>query len=67
MSEKIKLSKEELEQLRSFRKQSNEITFQLGNVDIQKAIIEGQRSDILDRLANLQEKSNKVGKDLKEK
>lgn len=67
MSEKIKLSKEELEQLRGFRRQNNEITFQLGNIDIQKAILEGQRSDTLERLANLQEESNKVGKELQEK
>ena len=67
MSEKIKLSKEELEQLKSFQIRNNDITFRLGQVDIQKAIIEGQRSDLLDKLANLQEESNKVGKELLEK
>ena len=67
MSEKIKLSKEELEQLRSFQVRNNNITIRLGQVDIQKAIIEGQRSDLLDKLANLQEESNKVGKELQEK
>ena len=67
MSEKIKLSKEELEQLKSFQIRNNDITFRLGQVDIQKAIIEGQRSDLLDKLANLQEGSNKVGKELQEK
>ena len=67
MSEKIKLSKEELDQLKSFQIRNNDITFRLGQVDIQKAIIEGQRSDLLDKLANLQEESNKVGKELQEK
>ena len=67
MSEKIKLSKDELEQLRGFRRQNNEITFQLGNIDIQKAILEGQRSDTLESLANLQDESKKVGKELQEK
>ena len=67
MSEKIKLSKDELEQLKSFQIRNNDITFRLGQVDIQKAIIEGQRSDLLDKLANLQEESNKVGKELQEK
>ena len=67
MSEKIKLSKEELEQLKSFQIRNNDITFRLGQVDIQKSIIEGQRSDLLDKLANLQEESNKVGKELQEK
>ena len=67
MSEKIKLSKEELEQLKSFQIRNNDITFRLCQVDIQKSIIEGQRSDLLDKLANLQEESNKVGKELQEK
>ena len=67
MSKPIKLSKEELEVLKSYQLKQNDITFKLGNVDIQKAIIEGQRSDLLDKLANLQEESNKVGKELQEK
>ena len=47
MSEKIKLSKEELEVLRGYQQEQNQITFNLGNVDIQKAILEGQRSQII--------------------
>ena len=67
MSKAIKLSEEELKTLRSYQQKQTQITFNLGNVDIQKAILEGQRSVILENLANLQEKSNKTAKDLQDK
>ena len=67
MSEKIKLSKEELEILRGYQQEQNQITFNLGNVDIQKALVEGQRGGLLEDLATLQEKSNKTAKELQDK
>jgi hypothetical protein len=67
MSKTIKLEEKELEVLREYQNQQNNITFELGNVDIQKAILEGQRSQILEGLATLQEESNKTGKELQEK
>ena len=67
MSEKIKLSKEELKTLKGYQQQQNQYTFDLGNVDLQKAILEGQRSSILENFANLQENSNKTAKELQEK
>ena len=67
MSKKIKLSEEELKILREYQKKQNAITFDLGQVDIQKAFLEGQRSSILDGLADLQEKSNKTAKELQKK
>lgn len=67
MSKTIKLTEEELTILRDYQQKQNNITFNLGNVDIQKAILEGQRSTILEDLANLQEKSNKTAKELQEK
>ena len=67
MSKTIKLSKEELEILKGYQQQQNEITFELGQVDINRAILEGQRGVILDKLGDLQEKTNKTGKDLQEK
>jgi hypothetical protein len=67
MSKKIKLSEEELKVLREYQKKQNAITFDLGQVDIQKAFLEGQRSSILDGLADLQEKSNKTAKVLQKK
>ena len=65
--ESIKLSEEELTILKGYQKKQNQITFNLGNVDIQKAILEGQRSTILENLANLQEESNKTAKKLQDK
>jgi len=65
--ENIKLSEEELEILRGYNQKQNQITFNLGNVDIQKAILEGQRNQILENLANLQEESNKTAKELQDK
>ena len=67
MSDVIKLSKEELEVLKSYQQRQNQITFNLGNVDIQKAILEGQRSAILENLADLQEESNKTAKEMQKK
>ena len=67
MSKTIKLTEEELVILRDYQQKQNQITFNLGNVDIQKAILEGQRSVILENLANLQEESNKTAKDLQDK
>mgnify|MGYP003990586197 FL=1 len=67
MSKKIKLSEEELKILREYQKKQNAITFDLGQVDIQKAFLEGQRSSILDGLVDLQEKSNKTAKELQKK
>jgi hypothetical protein len=63
----IKLSEEELTVLKGYQQTQNQITFDLGNVDIQKAILEGQRSQILENLANLQEQSNKTAKELQDK
>ena len=67
MSETKKLSEKELTILKEYQKQQNAITFDLGQVDIQKAFLEGKRSSILDGLADLQEKSNKTAKELQEK
>jgi hypothetical protein len=67
MSEKIKLTKEELDLLKSYQEKQTQFTFELGNVDIQKAFLEGQRSTILENFANLQEESNKTAKSLQEK
>ena len=57
MSKIIKLSKEELEILKDYQKQQNAVTFELGQIDIQKAILEGQRSIVIDKLGDLTEKN----------
>ena len=67
MSKKIKLSEEEFKKLQSFKEQNDQLIYRLGNVNFQQAILEGQRSSVLDKLADLQEESNKVGKELQDK
>ena len=62
-----KLTSEELQQLKGFSEKRNQITFNLGQTDIQRALLEGQRNSILENLAKLQEEENKVGKELQEK
>lgn len=65
--ENQKLTQEEIKQLSSFQEKRNQITFNLGQVDIQKAMLEGQRNLILEELTKLQEEENTVGKNLQEK
>ena len=65
MSEVIKLSKEELDALQEFKVKNDQIVLQLGQVDVQKAILEGQRGVILESLAKLQEESKKQLKNFK--
>jgi predicted HicB family RNase H-like nuclease len=67
MSEIIKLSEETVKQLQEFQQSSNELVFTLGQIDFQRALIEGQRSEVLNQLADLQEKQNKLGKEIQEK
>jgi len=65
--ENKKLSQEELQQLKDFQTESNNVTFTLGQIDIQRALLEGQRNEILEKLAQLQEKNNKFAIELQEK
>lgn len=67
MSKTIKLSDEELKKLKDFQKQNDNITLDLGRIDIQKALLDGQRGVVLEKLADLQEKSNVVAKELQTK
>ena len=67
MSTKIKLTDKELKVLKEYQNVQNQVTFELGNLDIQRALLEGQRSAILEKLADLQEKSNKTAQELQEK
>jgi hypothetical protein len=61
------LSQDELQQLKTFQSESNTIMFTLGQIDVQKALLEGQRGEVLEKLANLQEKNNEFAKSLQEK
>jgi len=65
--EKIKLSKEELETLTKVNDQQEKIINTLGQIDIQKALLEGQRSMVLEDLSKVQEKQNTLAKELQTK
>ncbi len=63
----IKLSEEELEKLKKADGENRNITFSLGQVKVQQAILEGQNSQLLEELAKLQKDSNEVAKELQDK
>tara|TARA_R110000803_G_scaffold78003_1_gene142972 strand:+ start:1081 stop:1326 length:246 start_codon:yes stop_codon:yes gene_type:complete len=65
--ENPKLSKEELQELNELKTEGNDITFALGQLEVQKAILEGQKNNLLNDLANGQERSNKLAKKLQDK
>jgi hypothetical protein len=65
--ENPKLSKEELQKLNQFEQKNSNITYSLGQIEVQKAILEGQKNNLLNDLANNQEKSNNLAKNLQEK
>ena len=56
-----------LKKLNTFSKKQEEITVTLGQLDIQKALLEGQRSMVLEELSKLQEKQNVTAKELQSK
>ena len=62
-----KLSKEELQELQTIRSKEGEITFSLGQIEVQKAILEGNKNKLLNDLADNQEKSNNLAKTLQDK
>ena len=65
--ENKKLSQEELKSLKENQKEYSDLIFKLGQTDVQRSILEGQRSEILSQIGDLQEKQNKIAKDLQEK
>jgi hypothetical protein len=62
-----KLSQEELTQLTELQNTTDQITMSLGQIEIQKAILEGNASELLRQLADLQEKQNTIAKQLQDK
>ncbi len=67
MSKTLKLSKKELKTLNDYQSSQSEIIWGLGNISLQCALLEGKRSEILDKLSNLQEEQNKMAKKLQTK
>jgi hypothetical protein len=65
--ETTNLTEKELQDLKDIQVKTNQIIMSLGQAEVQKAILEGQKNDLLNKLADLQESQNKLGKDLQEK
>lgn len=65
--ETVKLSQEELDKLQSLSDKGNNITMSLGQVEVNKAVLEGQKSSLLEQLAELQKEQNTLAKELQDK
>lgn len=62
-----KLSEKELQDLKEFQIKNNQIAMSLGQIAIQKVILENQKDELVNKLAELQETQTKLGKELQDK
>ena len=63
----VSFSQEELNEIRDLRTELNQITFQLGQININKIRIENTETLIKKDLTNLEEKESKIAKKLSNK
>ena len=66
-SSPVSFSQEELNEIRDLRTELNQITFQLGQIKINKIRIENTETLIKKDLINLEEKESKIAKKLSDK
>ena len=66
-SSPVSFSQEELKEIRDLRTELNQITFQLGQININKIRIENTENLIKKDLINLEEKESKIVKKLSDK
>ena len=62
-----KLTSEELEKLKNFQIQNNQITNSLGQIEIQKQVLENQKIEVLQQFSKFQEDSSKLSKEYSKK
>ena len=62
-----KLSEQEIQDLKEFQIKNNLIAMSLGQIEIQKVILENQKDELVNKLAELQETQTKLGKELQDK
>jgi hypothetical protein len=74
MEEKIILSQEELNSIKEVQELYNKITFELGQLELQKTNLENllntlstQKTSVLNELKSVQDKETTLGKDLNNK
>jgi len=63
----LKLSTEELQQLRNFQRSENEITFSLGQIELRKVFLERDKQNLQNQYQSLLQDQEKAGKELQEK
>lgn len=62
-----KLTESELKQLKEIHSKYNGSLFDLGQLELQFAVLEGKKNEILSLIADLQSDQNKLAKDLQSK
>ena len=62
-----KLSEQELKALKEIQTKTNQITISLGQIELQKQILEGQKTIYLNQFTDLQDEQSKFAKELQEK
>jgi predicted nuclease with TOPRIM domain len=62
-----KLTEQELTDLKSIQTETNQISFSLGQIEIQKSILEDQKTGLIAEFSTLQEKQNVLAKELQDK
>ena len=62
-----KLTTEELNSLKEFQTTQEQITYSLGQIELQSQILKSQKENVLSQLTQLQDKKSKVADQLQEK
>ncbi len=65
--ENPKLSKEELQKINDLRSKENQITFELGQLEISRLNIEARKSNLTEQFLLLRKDQTKLGQDLQDK
>jgi predicted nuclease with TOPRIM domain len=65
--ESIKLTEEEVQQLKDLRAKDNSITFNLGQIEVRKLSIDSQKKQLEGEYVSLQQELNSLGQTLQEK
>lgn len=67
MNKVTKLSEKELQGLREIQEKNNNIVMSLGQLEVNKVILDNQKTSLLEQLSGLQESQNTLAEELQEK
>jgi len=62
-----KLSEEEVQKIKDFQNESNNLTYSLGQIEVQKLILENQKQDLISQLNKSQQLQEEFSTSLQEK